>query len=106
MYAIVEIGGTQFKVYPDSTLRIPKVDADVGKKITIEKVLLFSEGGKVEVGKPYIKDKSISAEVLRHGKERKVIVFKKKRRKNYRRKRGHRQEFTEIVVSGFAGSKK
>lgn len=98
VYAIVDIGGCQIRVIPDETLRVPRMRAAVGDKIKVENVLLLADGSRVEVGRPYLEGKSLEAEVLRHGRERKVIVFKKKRRKKYRRKKGHRQPFTEIVV--------
>ena len=103
MFAIVRISGQQFKVAPDSVLRVPRMDAEVGGAITIEEVLLWVDGDSVEVGKPFIEGKALKAEVIRHGKAKKIIVFKKKRRKNYRRKNGHRQDFTDIRVTKFAG---
>lgn len=103
MYAIVDIAGRQFKVVPDAVLRVPKLDAEVGGEITLDRVMLWSDDKAVEVGKPFVDGKTIRAEVVRHGKDKKVIVFKKKRRKKYRRKNGHRQPFTEIRLKGFAG---
>lgn len=103
MYAIVNIGGRQFKATPDSVLRVPKLDAEVGGEITLDRVMLWSDEDNVEIGKPFVEGKSIQAEVIRHGKGTKVIVYKKKRRKKYRRKNGHRQQFTEIRLKGFAG---
>lgn len=101
MYAIVNVGGCQLKVTPNSYVRIPRVRAEVGKSITIDTILLMSDGSTVTVGTPYLEGKSLEAEILRHGKDRKIIVFKKKRRKNYRRKNGHRQQFTEILIKDF-----
>lgn len=101
MYAILEIEGNQFKVKPDSRLRIPFMEAEAGKRVKLDKVLLFSDGEKTEIGRPYIKGKVIEAEVLRHGREKKIVVFKKKRRKKYRKKVGHRQQFTEILITRF-----
>jgi len=97
-YAIVDVGGHQCKVMPDIAFRVPKMDADVGSKVSLDKVLLVSDGGKIAVGQPYLEGKTIECEVLRHGRDRKIIVFKKKRRKKYRRTRGHRQHFTEVVA--------
>lgn len=96
MYAIVNIGGQQFKAAPDSVIRVPLMDAEVGGQVTLDRVMLWSDGDTVEVGQPFIDGKSLSAEVVRHGKADKVIVFKKKRRKGYRRRNGHRQQFTEL----------
>lgn len=103
MYAIVNIAGRQFKATPDAVLRVPKIDADVGGEITLDRVMLWSDDKAVEVGNPFVDGKTLRAEVLRHGRDRKVIVFKKKRRKKYRRKNGHRQPFTEIRLKDFAG---
>jgi len=109
MYAIVEIGGRQFKVSPEEKFKVPNLEAEVGQKVKLEKVVLFSDGARVEVGDPYIRGGYVEVEVLGHGKDKKIIVFKKKRRKNYRRKRGHRQLYTEVLVTGIsapeAGSK-
>ncbi len=97
-YAIVDIAGHQCKVMPDIAFRVPRLDADVGSKVSLDKVLLVSDGKKIAVGQPYLEGKAIEGEVLRHGRDKKIIVFKKKRRKKYRLTRGHRQQFTEIVV--------
>lgn len=97
-YAIVDIAGHQCKVMPDIAFRVPRLDADVGSKVSLDKVLLVSDGKKIAVGQPYLDGKAIEGEVLRHGRDKKIIVFKKKRRKKYRLTRGHRQQFTEIVV--------
>ena len=99
MYAIVDIGGRQFKATPDAVLRVPKLNVEIGGEITLDRVMLWSDEGSVEVGSPYVEGKSIRAEVVRHGKDKKVIVFKKKRRKKYRRKNGHRQQFTTIEIT-------
>jgi large subunit ribosomal protein L21 len=103
VYAIVDIGGRQFKATPDAVLRVPKMEAEVGGEVTLDRVMLWSDDQAVEVGNPFVEGKSIQAEVVRHGKDKKVIVYKKKRRKKYRRKNGHRQQFTEIRLKGFAG---
>ncbi len=97
-YAIVDVAGHQCKVIPDIAFRVPKLDAEVGSKVSLDKVLLVSDGKKVAVGQPYLEGKTIECEILRHGRDKKIIVFKKKRRKKYRVTRGHRQDFTEIVV--------
>lgn len=101
MYAIVNIAGVQTKVTPNSTLRVPLLETEVGGEITIDKVLLFHDGQSIHVGQPFVEGRALKAEVTRHGKDKKVIVFKKKRRKKYRRKNGHRQAFTEIRLKGF-----
>jgi large subunit ribosomal protein L21 len=101
VYAIVDIGGRQYKARPEDVLRVPKIDAEVGGDVTLDRVMLWSDDSSVEVGSPFIEGKSIQAEIVRHGKDKKVIVFKKKRRKKYRRKNGHRQQFTEIRLKSF-----
>lgn len=103
MYAIVDIGGRQFKATPEAVLRVPKIAAEVGGEVTLDRVMLWSDDQSVEVGSPFVEGRSIRAEVVRHGKDKKIIVFKKKRRKKYRRRNGHRQQFTELKLTGFAG---
>jgi large subunit ribosomal protein L21 len=103
MYAIVNVGGCQCKVTADSLVRIPKVDAEVGAEVSFDQVMLLSDGSNVEVGAPYIEGKTVTAEVIRHGRDDKVLIFKKKRRKNYRKKTGHRQPFTEIRIKSIGG---
>jgi large subunit ribosomal protein L21 len=98
MYAIVNIKNNQFRVEPDAKLRIPLMDADEGTDLTFDDVLLYSDGETVTIGQPRVDGCVVSAEVVRHGRTDKVSVFKKKRRKNYRRNKSHRQDFTEIVI--------
>jgi len=98
-YAIVNIAGAQCKVSPEAVVRVPKLEAEVGSKVTFDQVLYFSDGKARHVGQPYVEGKSIQAEVVRHGRDDKIIVFKKKRRKNYRRTRGHRQQYTELRIT-------
>ena len=98
MNAIVEISGKQFKVEKDTKLFVNRLDAKEGDKVTFDKVLLLDNGTKVVVGKPTVKDATVEAKVLKHLKDDKVIVFKKKRRKGYKVKNGHRQALTEIIV--------
>jgi large subunit ribosomal protein L21 len=100
VYAIVDIQGRQYKATPDATLRVPHLDAEVGSQVTFDRVLVWSDGTTTEIGQPTVDGKSVQAEVLSHGKDKKVIVFKKKRRKKYRRKNGHRQLYTEIRLTG------
>lgn len=98
MNAIVEISGKQFKVEKDTKLFVNRLDAKEGDKVTFDNVLLLDNGSKVVVGKPTVKDATVEAKVLKHLKDDKVIVFKKKRRKGYRVKNGHRQSLTEIII--------
>ena len=98
MNAVVEISGKQFKVAKDSTLYVHRLDAKEGSKVSFENVLLLDNGSKVVVGTPTVKGASVEAKVVKHLKDDKVIVFKKKRRKGYKVKNGHRQDLTEIVI--------
>jgi large subunit ribosomal protein L21 len=103
MYAVVEVAGCQCKVTADAVVRIPKMDAEIGAEVSFEKVMLLSDGQNIEIGTPYLEGKAVRAEVVRHGKDDKVVIYKKKRRKNYRRTRGHRQEFTEVRIKAIGG---
>jgi large subunit ribosomal protein L21 len=98
MYAIVEIAGQQFKVQKDQKVFVHRLDAEAGKKVEFDRVLLIEDAGKVTLGAPAIEGAKITAEVIDHVKGDKVIVFKKKRRKGYRVKNGHRQQFTAITI--------
>lgn len=103
MYAVFETGGKQFRAEPGARLRIPSLEAEPGAKITFDQVLLAGEeGAQVHVGTPTVAGATVTAEVLRHARTPKIIVFKRKRRKNYRRKQGHRQGFTEIRIDAVA----
>jgi large subunit ribosomal protein L21 len=103
MYAIVEIAGQQFKVEKVKKLFVHRLDAEAGSSLDFEKVLLVDNDGKVAVGTPTVKDAKVTAKVLEHVQGDKVIVFKKKRRKGYKKKNGHRQQFTQIQVETIVG---
>ena len=98
MYAVVEIQGSQFKVSKDQKLYVNRIDAKEGSKVSFDKVLLVDDGKKVQIGKPSLSGTSVEAKVVSHLKDDKVIVFKKKRRKGYKVKNGHRQPITEIII--------
>lgn len=100
MYAIFEAKGKQFRATPDQKIRMPSIGAEPGERVTFDTVLLAqkSAGEDVLIGRPALKGASVAVEVLRHGKDEKIIVYKMKRRKGYRRKQGHRQKFTEVKV--------
>ena len=106
MYAIVDIAGQQFKVAKDQKVYVHRLDAKTGTKVSFDQVLLLDDGGKVTVGAPAIANASVEAKVVKHLKDDKVIVFKKKRRKGYRVKNGHRQSLTEIVIESIGISAK
>tara|TARA_B100000989_G_C19275008_1_gene357848 strand:- start:156 stop:563 length:408 start_codon:yes stop_codon:yes gene_type:complete len=105
MYAVVEIQGSQFKVEKDQKLFVNRIDAKEGSKISFDNVFLVDDGKKVQVGKPNISGTSVEAKVVAHKKDDKVIVFKKKRRKGYKVKNGHRQAITEIIIQGISEKK-
>ncbi|MCB0665782.1 MAG: 50S ribosomal protein L21 [Saprospiraceae bacterium] len=98
MFAIVEIAGQQFKVEEGQEVFVHHLDAEEGDKVTFDNVLLVDQDGKTNIGSPAVSGVSIGATVLGHQKGDKVIVFKKKRRKGYKVKNGHRQQFTRIIV--------
>jgi large subunit ribosomal protein L21 len=98
MRAIIETDGSQVPVEENAKCRIPKIDAEVGKEIDFDKVLFVSTDDKPLIGKPYIEGASVKAEVVSHGRFDKVEVFKFKRRVKYRKKTGHKQQYTEILV--------
>ena len=104
MYAIVEIAGQQFKVVKDQKVFVHRLQTEEGKQVSFDNVLLIGEGDNVTVGAPAIDGAQVGAKVLKHLKGDKVIVFKKKRRKGYRVKNGHRQSLTEIVIESIAAS--
>ena len=108
MYAIVEIAGQQFKVAKDQKVYVHRLQGEEGSKVTFDNVLLTEDKGSVTIGAPAIKGVEVSATILGHLKGDKVIVFKKKRRKGYKKKNGHRQYLTEIQIEsiGAAGAKK
>jgi len=102
MYAIVEIAGKQFRVEKDKIIKIPLLREEVGAAVEFDRVLLLDNDKEVKVGKPLVEDIKITAKVVEHGRDRKVIVFKKKRRKGYQKKNGHRQPFTKIQIEKIA----
>ena len=99
MYAIIESCGKQYKVQEGEVVFFEKLDAEEGKKVTFDKVVLVSEEGKVQVGNPYVKGVKVEGKVISHGKAKKIIVFKMKPKKNYRRKQGHRQPYTKVEIT-------
>ena len=102
MYAIVEIAGQQFKVEKDQKIFVHRLEAEEGKKVSFDKVLLIDTGSKISVGDPVVKGATVSAKVISHMKGDKVLVFKKKRRKGYQKLNGHRQYLTQIQIEGIS----
>lgn len=98
MYAIVATGGKQYRVQTGQVLRIEKIDGEVGSEVTFDDVLMFSDGENVNIGQPTLDNVRVSGHIVEQGKAKKIIVFKYKRRKRYRRKAGHRQQFTAVQI--------
>ena len=101
MYAIIKTGGKQYRVTEGDTLRVEKLNVE-GTSVTFDQVLLVG-GEEVKIGAPIVEGASVSAEILREGRAKKIIVFKKKRRKGYHKKQGHRQAYTEVKITGING---
>ena len=99
MYAIIESCGRQYKVTEGDVVFFEKLDVEEGKKVTFENVVLVSKDEKVQVGNPYVKGVKVEGKVVSHGKGKKIIVFKMKAKKNYRRKQGHRQPYTKVETT-------
>ena len=99
MYAIIEACGRQYKVQEGETVYFEKLGAEEGKKVSFDKVVLVSDEGKVEVGAPYVKGIKVEGKVVAHGKGKKIVVFKYKAKKNYKRKQGHRQPYTKVEIT-------
>ena len=103
MYAVIKTGGKQYRVQEGDLLRIEKLDAEVGKKVTFDDVLMFGEGAEIKAGADAAKA-TVSAVVTDAGRGQKVVIFKKRRRKNYRLTKGHRQDYTQVRITEVAGS--
>ena len=105
MYAVIESCGKQYKVAEGDVVFFEKLDTEAGKKVTFDKVVLVSDDKKVEVGAPYVKGVKVEGKVVEHGKGKKIIVYKYKAKKNYRRTYGHRQPFTKVEITKIALAK-
>ena len=105
MYAVIKTGGKQYKVSKDDIISVEKLSEDTGKKIKLNEVLIISDKGKPIVGDPLIKGASVEAEIMDHSRAAKITVFKKKRRHNYRRKKGHKQNITNLKILSINASK-
>ena len=98
MYAVIESGGKQHRVSTGEEVMVEKLSGEVGDTIDFDRVLLTSDGETVHVGKPYLENAKVVGRITRHDKHKKIVVFKYKKRKGYRRKRGHRQQFTAVKI--------
>ena len=98
MYAIIETGGKQYRVEEGKAIRVEKLPAEKGEEVVFDRVLLCSDGSETQVGGPYLEKCRVKGTVRQQGRGRKIVVFKYKPKKNYRRKKGHRQPFTEVLI--------
>uniref|UniRef100_A0A7C3Z1N8 Large ribosomal subunit protein bL21 n=1 Tax=Desulfobacca acetoxidans TaxID=60893 RepID=A0A7C3Z1N8_9BACT len=103
MFAIVQTGGKQYRVSPGDILRVERLPGNRGDEVLLEQVLLVADGDAIQVGQPLVPGARVVSEILRQGKGKKVLVFKKKRRKNYRRRQGHRQLYTALEIKEIVG---
>ena len=104
MYAIINISGKQYRAVLGARIRVPKQDGETGTRLTFDKVLLINDGKNTKIGKPILKGATVTGTILEHGRDKKILVYKKKRRKGYQRKNGHRQWFTEIEFNTITAS--
>ena len=100
MFAVIRTGGKQYRVVPGDIIKVERLDVEAGATIALEDVLMVGEGADAKVGQPLVAGASVAAEVVAQDRGPKIIVFKKKRRKNYRRKNGHRQDLTVLRITG------
>jgi large subunit ribosomal protein L21 len=98
MYAVVASGGKQFRVQQGETLKVEKISGGVGSAVSFDRVLMYSDGETVKIGQPVIENATVTGHIVEQGKAKKILVFKYKRRKRYRRKQGHRQQFTAVKI--------
>lgn len=103
MYAVIETGGKQYRVSEGDVIHVEKVNVEEGEQFTFDKVLLISNDGEIKVGKPFIEGAKVEAKTLKHGKSKKIIIFKYKPKKRERKKKGHRQPFTRFEISKIIG---
>ena len=100
MFAVIETGGKQYRVVPGMKLKIEKLEAEVGSAVTFDKILLVADGDQLSIGRPYVSGTTVTAKLIDQAREKKIIVFKKKRRKMYQKKNGHRQYVSIVEIQG------
>ena|SRR2546425_5741150 len=105
MYAVIVTGGKQYRVAQGETLRVEKIEADVGAAVSFDQVLLVGSGDGISVGAPLVKGATVAAKVVKHGREDKIRIIKFRRRKHHMKQMGHRQHYTEIEITSIAGAK-
>ena len=103
MYAVIVSGGKQHRVVEGETLKLEKLEAATGDTVNFDKVLMVGEGAEVKIGAPYVDASKVTAEVISHGRHKKVSIIKFRRRKHHRKQMGHRQWFTEVKITGISG---
>jgi large subunit ribosomal protein L21 len=103
MYAVIKTGGKQYKVAPGEKLKVETIPADVGAQVVLDQVLMVGDGESVRVGQPMVAGATVQATVVSHGRGDKLQIFKMRRRKNYHKHQGHRQDFTELKIDGIVG---
>ncbi len=104
MYAVIETGGKQYRVQPGDIIEIEKISGEVGNAINMDRVLMIQNEGKLALGKPHLSGANVSAEIVGQGRGEKILIYKFKKRKGYRRKQGHRQHQTQLLVTGIKGT--
>jgi large subunit ribosomal protein L21 len=103
MFAVIESGGKQHRVEPGEVLKLEKLDVEPGGTVGFDKVMMVGEGADVKIGAPYVEGSKVTAEVVAHGRAKKVTIIKMRRRKHYRRQAGHRQYFTQVKITDISG---
>jgi large subunit ribosomal protein L21 len=98
MYAVFQSGGKQYQVEPGNVIKLEKLPGEVGGEVTLDQVVLVADGDQVEIGQPLLEDVSVRGRIVEQGRHRKIIIFKHKRRKDYRKKQGHRQYYTAVLI--------
>ena len=104
MFAVIKTGGKQYRVSKGDMIRVEKLGGEVGDEVILDNVLMVGNGEDIHIGNPVVDNARIVSKIIRHGRGEKIIVFKHKRRKNYRKKQGHRQSFTEVKITEIEGS--
>lgn len=103
MYAVIATGGKQYRVSEGDKVRVEKLSGDAGAKVVLDDVLMLGEGAKSQLGAPMVKGAKVEAEIIEQGRDKKIVVFKFKKRKGYRKKQGHRQSFTDLRITKISG---
>ena len=103
MYAVIKTGGKQYRIVEGDLLRVEKIKGEIGEIVEFEEILMIANGERVEIGRPVLSNSKVIGEIVEQGKAKKIIVFKSKRRKGYRKKQGHRQQYTVLKIKEITG---